>query len=136
MNVIPDEPSRGSGARSDLLAPCQSPAGLAPCGRHLIVARRQAGTHGHDPSSAFVKLQVFNADGSAWGPEITIDAAAQSNLFHPTIAALADGRFALAWEEAMGPGAPAQLILRIQIFNADGSRWEPMPPICTDISGE
>jgi hypothetical protein len=133
---MPDEPSRDSGTRPQLpaLRQWQSPAGSAPCSRHLIVARQQSGAHGHDPSSSLIKLQVFSTDGSAWGPEITITVVAEGNLFHPAIAALADGRFGLAWQEAIEAGTPAQLALRIQIFNADGSLWKPVPPISTEAA--
>jgi hypothetical protein len=108
----------------------------APPERHLIVARRNWARDSGDPSRCVVTLQVFNSDGSACGPEITVDAAVEDNLFHPAIAALADGRFALAREEAMEADASAGLVLRVQIFNADGSRWEPAAPISTEIAAD
>lgn len=108
--------------------PQQALPGSVPCDRHLIVARQDCDAPGDGGSRCLIRLQVFNPDGSACGPEITLDAATAGNLFHPAIAALADGRFALAWEEASGPDASAQHALRVQVFNADGSPWVPAPP--------
>ena len=96
-------------------------AGSTPCGRHLIVAR-QSGTDGNDTSCALITLRVIGADGAVLAGEITI--AAEDDLFHPVLAMLADGRFALALEDTMASDIFPQLALRIQIFNADGSRWE------------
>lgn len=76
---------------------------------------------------------MFNRDGSAWGPEITVDAAGADPL-HPAIAALAEGRFALAWQEAPDAGPPAQLALRVQVFNPDGSPWKPALPGPVEIA--
>lgn len=105
--------------------PAKPLPGAAPCNRHLIVARRDCGaTDGG--SRCLVRLQVFTPDGSTLGPEITIDAATAGSIFHPAFAALAEGRFALAWEEAIGPDTAAQFALRVQVFNADGSPWAPV----------
>jgi hypothetical protein len=103
------------------------PPDSASRSRHLIVARRDLGAGGPDGSRCLIRLQVFNADGSACGPEVTLDAAAAGNQFHPATAALADGRFALAWQEAIGSDSSCGHVLRIQVFNADGSPWELAP---------
>ena len=111
-------------------------AGAAPSGGHLIVARQAVGVNGEDQSRCLIQVQVFNTDGSACGPEIMIDAVAWDNLNHPAIAALADGRFALAWQEASNSDRPAHLALRVQVFNADGSAWQPTPQNSTGVIGE
>lgn len=105
----------------------------APCEKHLIVARQDRDATG-DGSRCLIRLQVFNADGSACGPEITLEAATAGNLVHPAIAAFADGRFVLAWEEALGSDPSAQRALRVQVFNADGSPWGPALPVETSAA--
>jgi hypothetical protein len=107
--------------------PAKASPGSAPCDRHLVVARQDPAANGD--SRGLIRLQIFNPDGSAWGPEITIDAATAGNVFHPAMAALADGRFAVAWEDVIGPEMSRQLALRVQVFNADGSPWQPTGPV-------
>jgi hypothetical protein len=104
------------------------------CRRHLIVARQDCDATG-DGARCLIRLQVFNPDGSACGPEITLDAATAGNLFHPAIAALADGRFVLAWEEALGSDPSAQRALRVRVLNADGSPWGPALPLEVGAAG-
>ena len=108
--------------------PQQAPPSPAPGDRHLIVARRDCAAQG-EGSRCLIRLQVFNPDGSACGPEITLDAATAGDLFHPAIAAISDGRFVMAWEEALAADPSSQRALRVQVFNADGSPWGQALPV-------
>jgi hypothetical protein len=54
---------------------------------------------------------------------------------HPIIAALADGRMAVAWED-LGAGDRPRFVIRGQIFNADGSRWGPEFVLAAIWTGE
>lgn len=121
---------------TERVSPPRSSPRAALGDRHVIVARHDLAACAGDGRCGLIRLQVFNPDGSAWGPEITVDAAAGDNPFHPAIAALADGRFALAWQEPMGPDLSPRLALRIQVFNADGSPWVPSPFDFGGISGD
>jgi hypothetical protein len=91
----------------------------------VIVMRPDFGASGDAGSPCHIRLQVFTRDGSTLGPQITIDAATAGHVFHPVFTALAEGRFALAWEDAIWPEIVGQFVLRVQVFNADGSPWVP-----------
>ncbi len=109
--------------------PQQALPNPAPRDKHLIVARQDCDAKGDNGSRCLIRLQVFNPDGSACGPEITLDAATVGDLFHPAIAAISDGRFVMAWEEALAADPSAQRALRVQVFNADGSPWGQALPV-------
>ena len=96
-----------------------SPAitGLAN-GRFVVVWRDFSQTGG-DPNFFAVRAQVFNSDGSASGAEFLVNTTTVNSQFEPTITALTDGRFVVAWEDASG-GFPDHAI-RAQVFNADES---------------
>lgn len=86
-----------------------------PDGR-FVVARESAGANGDGRFA--IRLQLFNSDGSEGSAEFTLSAAGQA---HPVIAALAEARLAVAWEET-GAGETRARLMRGQIFKGDGSK--------------
>jgi hypothetical protein len=87
--------------------------------RRFVVARVGWASDGRPP---FVVLsQGFDPARAKGGPEFTANAAAAARILH-LIAALADGRLAVGWED---PSRDDRLVFRGQVFNADGSRWGP-----------
>src|SRR5262245_53310220 len=65
-------------------------------GRFVVVWQDYSGTGG-DHLSYDVRGQVFNADGSKAGDEIFVNTTTVGEQYYPTIAALTDGGFAVAW---------------------------------------
>lgn len=68
-----------------------------------------------------VHAQIFNADHSKFGDEIVV-AASGAAQFEPSVAALADGTFGLAWVDISHetPGSPALAgDVKVEVFGAD-----------------
>jgi Ca2+-binding RTX toxin-like protein len=88
----------------------------------FVVAWTDASASGGDASSDAVRAQIFNADGSKSGTELLVNTTTASNQADPTITALADGRFVVAWTDSSASGGDtSSLAVRAQVFNADGS---------------
>jgi Ca2+-binding RTX toxin-like protein len=70
-----------------------------------------------------VRLIVFNADGSTWQNETTVNAAIQGRYSQPTVTALADGRFVLAWQDpsqTLGDASGSAIHARIFDLRSEG----------------
>ena len=78
----------------------------------------QSSEHG---SSTVIRGQIFTAAGQPSGPEFRIDPTPQGSLSLPTITALLDGRFVLAWADS-GQNGPDTSLGGVygQIFTAGG----------------
>jgi hypothetical protein len=75
-----------------------------------------------DDQGLAVRMQVIDPTGKTVGPEVLVNTYASGNQFQNTIAALADGRFVVAWMDTGGnPGDTSGQAVRAQVFNADGS---------------
>ncbi len=71
-------------------------------------------------SSFDIRAQMFNTDGSAFGAEFLVNTTVTNDQTDPTITALADGRFVVAWSDFSNSSS---LDIRAQVFNADGSAF-------------
>jgi hypothetical protein len=73
--------------------------------------------------STEVRARIFNADGSPSGGEFLVNSNMSSYQAEPTITALPDGSFVVAWSDWSATGgdqsAPS---VRGQVFHADGAR--------------
>ena len=88
----------------------------------FVVAWKDDSASGGDTSSTAVRAQVFNADGSIFGAEFLVNTTTASHQVRPTITALADGRFVVAWADNSASGGDIfTYAVRAQVFNADGS---------------
>ena len=88
----------------------------------FVVAWQDFSQTGGDTSSAAIRAQIFNGDGTMSGGELLVNTATQFDQQTPTITTLADGRFVVAWEDNSHTGAdPSLSAVRAQIFNADGT---------------
>ncbi|MGH6770050.1 MAG: beta strand repeat-containing protein [Xanthobacteraceae bacterium] len=89
----------------------------------FVVVWEDASASGGDTSSNAVRAQMFNADGSTSGAEFLVNSTTASNQSIPTIAALADGRFVVAWADfSQSGGDTSGFAVRAQVFNTDGSK--------------
>lgn len=89
----------------------------------FIVAWRDDSATGGDMSVAAVRGQIFNANGTLSGDEFLVNTTTLNDQKEPTIAALADGRFVVAWtdQSATAPDT-SQLAVRGQVFDATGGK--------------
>ena len=88
----------------------------------FVVAWRDDSTTGGDTSLSAIRAQVFNADGSTFGAEFLANTTTTNSQSQPTITALANGRFVVAWTDLSQTGGDtSQYAIRAQVFNADGS---------------
>jgi Ca2+-binding RTX toxin-like protein len=85
---------------------------------HFVVAWTDLSGTGGDLSPA-IRAQVFNADGSLRGGEFLVNTTTAGVQQTPSIAASADGHFAIAWADHTSQDAGN---IRAQVFNPDGSR--------------
>ena len=89
----------------------------------FAVAWEDTSETGGDTSSAAIRAQLFNADGSRFGGEFLVNTTTASLQYQPSIAKLANGRFAVTWTDLSGTGGDTSgAAIRGQVFNADGSR--------------
>ncbi len=85
------------------------------------------GSEGQDGDGGGIYGQIFNSTGAKLGGEIQINSGTSMNQSDPAVAAMSDGRFAVAWvSEAVngrtGAGAPnlrGNIVGRV--FNSSGS---------------
>jgi Ca2+-binding RTX toxin-like protein len=99
------------------------PAVSALADGRFVVAWRDESETGEDTSTWAVRAQVFNADGSTSGPEFLVNTTTASGQFDPAVAALADGRFVVAWTDDSRAGGDTSLwAVRAQVFAADGTK--------------
>ena len=69
-----------------------------------------------------IRARIFNADGSAVGPDFVASTSNAYDQFSPTIAALADGRFVMSWQSSDNG---SNYDIRARLFYADGTAAAP-----------
>src|SRR5262245_42834757 len=105
-------------------------------GRFVVVWQDYSGTGG-DHLSYDVRGKVFNADGSKAGDEIFVNTTTVGEQYYPTIAALTDGGFAVAWWHNNQTTWPWEAKVFVQIFNEDGTRrGDEFVANATDTGGQ
>ena len=91
-------------------------------GGFVVTWRDTSGTLG-DASSWSIKAQVFAADGSKVGSEFLVNTQTESVQAVPTITALSNGGFVVAWSDQSGTlGDSSETSVKAQVFAADGSK--------------
>jgi hypothetical protein len=79
---------------------------------------------------------MFEANGAAYGDTFRVNATVNLNQASPSLTALADGGFALAWTDASGASDDrSELAIRAQIFSAAGARVSGELLINTSFEG-
>ena len=88
----------------------------------FVVAWTDLSETGGDTSDYAVRAQVFGAGGSKLGAEILVNTTTSNIQYQPSITALSDGRFVVAWSDFSASGADTSgYAVRAQLFNANGS---------------
>ena len=96
-----------------------------PDGRFVVVWRDDSFTGG-DISGTAIRGQVFAANGAPSGAEFLINTTTAGSQSQPTITALPDGRFVVAWTDFSGTGADTSgYAIRGQVFAANGAPSGP-----------
>jgi hypothetical protein len=92
----------------------------------FIMAWRDHSLLGGDASGSGIKGQLFDASGSKLSAEFLINTVTTNDQLQPTIAALPDGRFVVAWTDASQWAGGLDSIeggaVRMQMFDVDGNR--------------
>jgi Ca2+-binding RTX toxin-like protein len=116
----------GSGVGSDFIANTttslfQTAPSLARLVEGRVVLTWESGDGG-DGDGTCIRARMFNSDGSAAGTDFIVNSTAQAFQRTPTVAALADGRFAIAWESSdASPGDGSGTCIRVRLYNIDGT---------------
>ncbi len=80
----------------------------------FVAAWTDFGQTSGDPSGSGIRAQVFNADGSLSGAEFLVNTTVTNAQHEPSITALADGRFVVAWTDDSNG---TDVDIRAQIFD-------------------
>ena len=87
-------------------------------GRFVVVWESD---EGEDDSESGIRGRIFNADGSESVSEFQINEVFTSFQARPTITALSNGQFAVAWMSWDGTEDTSETGIRARVFNADGT---------------
>ncbi|UCF53550.1 MAG: hypothetical protein JSV48_03645 [Bradyrhizobium sp.] len=78
---------------------------------------------GGDSSGSGIKAQIYAADGSKVGSEFLVNTTTANSQFTPTVTALSNGDFAIAWQDWRGTGGDSSgSSIKLQVFSADGRK--------------
>ena len=77
---------------------------------------------GADGSGSAVRGQIFDAFGDKAGAEFLVNTSTKAEQTNACVAALANGRTVVVWDDFVDPAGPARGYIRGQIFNADGTK--------------
>jgi serralysin len=102
-------------------------------GRFVIAWDDLSGT---DDSSAAVRAQMFNADGTRFGVEFLVNTNAAGFQIESAVTALADGRFVIAWTDTLASLGDADGGIHAQVFNSDGTRSGAEFLVNTTLAGQ
>ncbi|MGH6734576.1 MAG: calcium-binding protein [Methyloceanibacter sp.] len=101
----------------------------------FIIAWEDASQTGGDTNLEAIRAQIFDADGNASGGAFLVNTTTINGQFEPTISALTDGRFVVAWRDESFTNEPNQSLLA-QVFNADGSKFGGEFLVATTTNGQ
>ncbi len=88
----------------------------------FVIAWNDASLSGGDTDGSAVRGQIYGADGNPAGTEFLIPTTTLDNQLDPTITALVDGGFVVAWTDGSQTGGDTDAFaVRAQIFKQDGS---------------
>ena len=90
---------------------------------------------GGDLSGSAVRGQIFNADGSPAGGEFLVNTTTENFQFGPSVTALPDGRFVVAWTNETDSYYEGFDVMA-QVFNSDGTKSGPEFLVNTDLLGD
>src|SRR5262245_59311816 len=90
----------------------------------FVVVWQDYNIGGGDLSGSAVRAQIFNADGSPAGGEFLVNTTTENYQFGPSVTALPDGRFLVAWTNETYDYYEGFDVMA-QVFNPDGTKSGP-----------
>ena len=91
-------------------------------GRYVVVWEDRSGS-GVWENGTDLKAQIFNADGTKYGGEISVNSTVYGNQQEASVAALAGGGFVVTWKDYQTIGwSSGNDFIKAQIFGDDGSK--------------
>ncbi|WP_068112971.1 calcium-binding protein [Tropicimonas marinistellae] len=91
-------------------------------GGGFVIVWTDDSVSGGDTSDSAVRAQVFDASGTATGSEILVNTTTSGEQSTSDVAALADGRFVIAWQDESATGDDTSgFAIRAQVFEANGT---------------
>lgn len=102
----------------------QSSVAWLDSGRFVVTWTTQdQGPVFNDPYGTAIHYQIYNDSGFAMGTERTANATVYGDQSNSTVIGLADGGFAVAWEDQSGVGGDSSgSAIRLQVFDSLGDR--------------
>jgi Ca2+-binding RTX toxin-like protein len=98
------------------------PAVCALADGRFVVTWTDNSRSGGDTSFTAIRARVFNADSSPASGEFLVNTTTIGGQYTPSISALKDGRFVIAWADASQTGGDTDnAAIRAQVFNTDGT---------------
>lgn len=94
---------------------------LLPDGRIVVAWQETTGLNG-DGSGSAIKAKVLNADGSTAIGEFLVNSTVLGDQTAPSVSALMNGQFVIAWTDGSQAGTSQGLDIRAQVFTAGGFR--------------
>src|SRR5437016_336373 len=89
----------------------------------FVVAWADDSASGGDTSTAGIRARIFNADGTTSTSDFLVNTTTFDAQELPTITALPDGHFVVAWRDYSQTGGDrSSTAVRGQVFNPDGSK--------------
>jgi Ca2+-binding RTX toxin-like protein len=89
----------------------------------FVVSYSDGSAAGADPSSAGVRAQIFNANGTKSGNEFLVNTATKGDQFASALTALTGGGFVATWTDfGSNAGDNAGAAVRAQVFNSAGAK--------------
>ena len=102
----------------------------------FVVTWIDTSVSGTDTSGKAIRAQVFNANGSHNGAEFVVNTTTSFDQIDPTVTALADGRFVVAWKDSSATGDDTSgSAVRAQVFNANGTPSGSEIVVNTTVNG-
>ncbi|MFM2282230.1 MAG: hypothetical protein RLZZ444_4461 [Pseudomonadota bacterium] len=89
----------------------------------FVISWNDNSATGDDSSQGSIKAQLYNAQGGTIGEEFLVNTMTTDFQVQPTIAALSDGGFVIAWRDASQTlGDTSDTSIKAQIFDANGDK--------------
>ena len=93
-----------------------------PSGRYVVTWTEATGPTTGFVVPANVKAQIFEANGTRVGGEVTVNPATTDSQARPVIASLSTGGFVIVWQDISGQGDASEYGIRAQLFDVTGAK--------------
>ena len=101
-----------------------TPASTGLSNGRFVVTYSDSSGNAPDIGSLATRAQIFNADGTKFGAEFTVNTTSIDSQYIPEITALSGGGFAITFQDfsLLNTGNPDSADIRVQVFSANGTK--------------